>query len=77
MAITFVAWIAGPAQAQQEITGKDGAPMVLVPAGEFTMGSKDGGDDEKPAHQVSLDAYYLDKHEVTVGQYAKFLGPGA
>ena len=77
MAITFVAWIAGPAQAQQEITGKDGTPMVLVPVGEFTMGSKDGGDDEKPAHQVSLDAYYLDKHEVTVGQYAKFLGPGA
>ena len=28
----------GQAQ-QQEITGKDGAPMVLVPAGEFTMGA--------------------------------------
>jgi formylglycine-generating enzyme required for sulfatase activity len=74
MAVTFVAWLAGPAQAQQqEITGKDGAPMVLVPAGEFTMGSNDGSDDEKPVHQVSLDAYYLDKYEVTVGQYAKFL----
>jgi formylglycine-generating enzyme required for sulfatase activity len=74
MAITFVAWVAGPAQAQQqEITGKDGAPMVLVPAGEFTMGSNDGSDDEKPVHQVSLDAYYLDKYEVTVGRYAKFL----
>ncbi len=24
-------------------------------------------------HQVSLNAYYLDKHEVTVEQYAKFL----
>ena len=23
---------------QQEITGKDGARMMLVPAGEFTMG---------------------------------------
>jgi formylglycine-generating enzyme required for sulfatase activity len=73
MAVTFVTWISSPAQAQQEITGKDGAPMVLVPAGEFTMGSNDGSDDEKPAHQVSLDAYYLDKYEVTVGQYAKFL----
>jgi formylglycine-generating enzyme required for sulfatase activity len=74
MAVTFVAGAAGPAQAQQqEITGKDGAPMVLVPAGEFTMGSNDGSDDEKPVHQVSLDAYYLDKYEVTVGQYAKFL----
>src|SRR5512147_232729 len=74
MAVTFVVWVAGTAQAQQqEITGKDGAPMVLVPAGEFTMGSHDGSDDEKPVHQFSLDAYYLDKYEVTVGQYAKFL----
>jgi formylglycine-generating enzyme required for sulfatase activity len=73
MAITFVPWVAGPAQAQQQITGKDGAPMVLVPAGEFTMGSNEGSDDEKPAHRVSLDAYYMDKYEVTVGQYAKFL----
>ena len=73
-AFTFVAWVSGPAQAkQQEITGKDGTPMVLVPAGEFTMGSNDGGDDEKPAHRVSLDAYYIDKYEVTVRQYAKFL----
>ena len=69
IAVTFVAWVADPAEAQQqEITGKDGAPMVLVPAGEFTMGSNDGSDDEKPAHQISLDAYYIDKHEVTVGQ---------
>ena len=41
MAVTFVAWVSGPAQAeQQDITGKDGAPMVLVPAGEFTMESR-------------------------------------
>ncbi len=74
MAITFVTWVAGPAQAtQQNITGKDGGPMVLVPAGEFTMGSNEGNEDEKPVHRVSLDAYYLDKYEVTVGQYAKFL----
>src|SRR5688572_11124397 len=74
MAVTFVAWVSGPAQAQlQEITSKDGAPMVLVPTGEFTMGSNDGSDDEKPVHRISLDAYYIDKYEVTVGQYAKFL----
>ncbi len=73
-ALTLVVWVAGLAQAQQQkITGEDGAPMVLVPAGEFTMGSNDGSDDEKPVHQVYLDAYYLDKYEVTVKQYAKFL----
>ena len=59
----------------REITGKDGAPMVLIPAGEFWMGSPDGeGDkDEHPRHRVSLDAYSMDKFEVTVSQYAKFL----
>jgi formylglycine-generating enzyme required for sulfatase activity len=63
-----------PARAQQqEIIAKDGGPMVLVPAGEFAMGSDEGEEDEKPVHRVYLDAFYMDKHEVTVGQYAKFL----
>src|SRR5688500_15916275 len=61
----------GQAQ-QQEITGKDEVPMVLVPAGEFTMGGNEAVE-EKPVHRVSLDAYYMDKYEVTVEQYAKFL----
>jgi len=52
---------------------KDGAPMVLVPAGEFIMGSDEGSDHETPTHRIYLDAYYMDRHEVTVGQYAKFL----
>ncbi len=39
--------------------GKDGAPMVLIPAGGFLMGSNDGDDDEKPVHMVYLDAFYL------------------
>jgi hypothetical protein len=40
----------------REITGKDGAPMILIPAGEFWMGSQDGeGEkDEHPRHRVSL-----------------------
>jgi formylglycine-generating enzyme required for sulfatase activity len=43
---------------QPEITGKDGAPMMLVPTGEFTMGSNEGAE-EQPVHRVSLDAYYM------------------
>jgi hypothetical protein len=40
MAVAFVAWASDPAQAQQqEITGKDGAPMVLVPAGNLRWGA--------------------------------------
>jgi len=55
------------------ITGKDGATMVLVPAGEFTMGSDEGDDDEQPVHRVFLDSFYLDVFEVTNGQFAKFV----
>ena len=60
-------------QPPAEITGKDGAPMVLVPAGEFTMGSDKGDDDEQPIHRVFLDSFYMDKFEVTNGRFAKFV----
>ncbi len=56
-----------------EITGKDGAPMVLVPAGDFMMGSDKGDEDESPIHRVYLHAFYIDKFEVTNGRFAKFV----
>jgi formylglycine-generating enzyme required for sulfatase activity len=43
--------------------------MVLIPAGEFVMGSNKGYIDEKPIHTVFMDAYYIDKYEVTNGLY--------
>ena len=48
---------------------KDGSIMVFVPAGEFTMGNDDGPMDGRPQRQVELDAYYIDKYEVTWGQW--------
>jgi len=56
-----------------KISPIDGAPMVLIPAGEFQMGSNDGSYDEKPVHTVYLDAFYMDKYEVTNAQYRKFM----
>jgi len=47
--------------------------MVLVPAGEFLMGSWTGDADERPMRRVYLDAYFFDKDQLTVGEYAKFL----
>lgn len=52
-----------------EERGSTGAWMVFVPAGEFTIGTDAGGDDEKPAHQVHLDAFWIDQYEVTNTQY--------
>jgi iron(II)-dependent oxidoreductase len=46
--------------------------MVLVAAGEFTFGSETGGDESKPAHTVGVDAFYIDKYEVTNAQYKAF-----
>ena len=50
----------------------DSAPMVLIPAGPFTMGSDDGPHNERPAHTVTLDAYSIDRYEVTLSIYRKF-----
>jgi formylglycine-generating enzyme required for sulfatase activity len=52
-----------------ELTGNDGAPALLIEAGEFLMGD---GEDE-PLRQVYVDAFYIDKYEVSLSQYAKFL----
>ncbi len=62
-------------RSQPQATPTTSAPagMVLIPAGTFTMGSNDGESDEKPPHQVSVAAFYMDKYEVTVAQYQKFL----
>ena len=49
------------------------AGMVLVPAGEFLMGSNEGNFDERPAHRVQLSAYFIDRNEVTVGKFDAFV----
>lgn len=46
--------------------------MVLVLAGEFTMGSDTDADESKPAHKITLPAFYIDKYEVTNAQYKEF-----
>jgi formylglycine-generating enzyme required for sulfatase activity len=78
-----------PSELPATILGKDGAEMVLVPAGEFVMGStpddiasllrrhpKANGAivrDEIPKHRVFLDAFYIDKYEVTNARFQQFV----
>lgn len=71
------------------IVGDDGVEMVLIPAGEFIMGSRDSMGiyadnrtptgryvnyyrDGQPQHKVYLEAYYIDKYEVTNALYKVF-----
>ncbi|RUL84232.1 SUMF1/EgtB/PvdO family nonheme iron enzyme [Tautonia sociabilis] len=51
---------------------RDGSTMVLVPAGSYLMGRDDGLPTERPAHRVGLPSFYIDEHEVTVGQYLRY-----
>jgi formylglycine-generating enzyme required for sulfatase activity len=43
--------------------------MALVPGGKFFMGADDGSADEKPAHQVTLSPFCIDRREVTAGEF--------
>jgi formylglycine-generating enzyme required for sulfatase activity len=51
--------------------------MVPIPAGEFTMGAspddKEAAPDEKPAHKVKLDPFWMQAHEVTWDEYRLFM----
>ena len=62
-----------------EIVGeRDGATLVLVPGDRFIQGRDDGRPEERPAHPVRLNTYYVDQHEVTARQFAAFRpGQGA
>ena len=53
-----------------QVSKIDGMTQVYVPAGSFTRGSDSGSSDERPAHTVTLDAFWIDKTEVTNAIYA-------
>lgn len=81
--------LVGPLPIQTITTVKDEAVMVYVPAGEFLMGTSDADierfkeifplrdiarfDNERPQRTVFVDAFYIDKYEVTNKQYKRFL----
>jgi formylglycine-generating enzyme required for sulfatase activity len=47
--------------------------MVAVEGGTFTMGSNTIANDEKPAHKVTLDDFYIGKYEVTYSEFLRFM----
>lgn len=69
-----------PADAPKRVINSIGMEMVLIPAGEFYMGSfdteDDARDDEKPRHRVRITKpFYMGVYEVTQEQVGRVLGP--
>ena len=74
LAVAGLCLVMAGAQAQPISTGAAAADdMVSIPAGPFTMGRDDGPDDERPAHQITLPAFHIDRLPVTNAQFAEFL----
>jgi len=49
--------------------------MVLIPGGEFVMGTDDPTSprNERPAHRVKVDGFWMDDHEVTNAEFRQFV----
>ncbi|MBL8090242.1 MAG: SUMF1/EgtB/PvdO family nonheme iron enzyme [Anaerolineales bacterium] len=58
------------------VSEMDGMVLVYIPTGEFIMGNDKGKENERPAHQVYLSAYWLDQTEVTNKMYKQCVSIG-
>ena len=69
--------VAAGTSTQSEI---DGMLQLYIPAGKFLMGTQTDGDwigpDEFPQHEVYLDAFWMDKTEITNREYHKCITSG-
>lgn len=67
-----------PTMPSQMVSEGDGVTLVYVAAGEFMMGNDGEGadEDERPVHVVYLDAYWIDRTEITNGLYGRCVEAG-
>ena len=64
-----------PKEVQVKLNEDVSMAFVLAPAGSFLMGSKHGGQFERPVHQVEISRpFYIGKYEVTQQQYDAVMG---
>jgi formylglycine-generating enzyme len=49
------------------------AGMVWIPGGTFGMGSNDFYPEERPAHQVTVDGFWMEAHPVTTAEFRRFV----
>src|ERR1041385_7073955 len=62
-----------PARNQSSTSTNKHDDMILVNGGNFMMGTEDGMPYEAPAHEVTVRSFWMDRHEVTVAELAKFV----
>ncbi|MBE0682342.1 MAG: SUMF1/EgtB/PvdO family nonheme iron enzyme [Anaerolineales bacterium] len=64
--------VSGGEAGSERVSSVDGMPQAYIPEGTFRMGGLDADvqRDEKPAHEVTLKAYWMDKLEVTNAMYS-------
>lgn len=60
------------AKTAHSFLGSDDAPMVYIKGGAFQMGTNDF-EDASPVHEVVIDGFWMDEHEVTNAQFARFV----
>ncbi len=60
-------------EADAPVSRAAAAAMIGVPAGRYGLGRDDGPPSERPAHRVALDAFRIDRTEVTNAAFAEFL----
>jgi formylglycine-generating enzyme len=72
-AVSYLAFGYGPKLLQKSGSAPSG--MVWIPGGEFTMGTDSalGWADEKPAHRVQVDGFWMDQTDVTNAQFRAFV----
>jgi formylglycine-generating enzyme len=61
------------APATSDSTRRSRKGMVWVEGGEFWMGSEDFYPEERPAHRVAVDGFWMAEHPVTVAQFRRFV----
>jgi formylglycine-generating enzyme required for sulfatase activity len=81
-ALLALAWVAAPAHATDAACRSPGGPvaardvsegMAWIPGGVFTMGEDRERPEERPLRRVALRGFWIDRHEVTNAQFARFV----
>ena len=62
-----------PAESSIGDPGASTKDMVFIEGGKFLMGTNAGLPYEGPAHEVTVEPFWMDAHEVTVAEFARFV----